>query len=1032
MRSDVGRSTGTVVCIAALVLCVTGCPDRPAQPPSPPQQPDTPEPARDAASRGLRPLSPLTAASDYRARWAVIVGIDAYPGGESGLKPLKYAVNDARELHDLLRAEFGYREANVRYLTEGRATLAAIRGAFEAWLPSQDVGQGDSLLVFFAGHGLIDAETDQGYLAAVDSRASALPESCLPVAWLKERLVRLPCRHKLVVLDTCYSGSLFQRVRQAEPGAGGPAVVAPAAGTRGPGGTPVEETTRGPGAAGGDNLAYYLNRPAFLGISAGRFTPVADGSGAQRHSVFTAALLDVLRERADSPREDHAFTFRQVAAEVETRVANALGSRQIPDWGRLDKGDGDFVFRPEIRRLTPREIAQRETYAKQIAQALDRWRNGDVARAKQMLDDCPEGLRHWEWRYLSRLCRQERLALREGTSSVNAVAISPDGRWIAAATGRTAEPGRVIVWDAKTGDRAHAFRSHLARASAVAFGPGSKRLVSAGWDGTLALWDLDEGRQRWKIAAGEGPVHAAVFDREGRRVLCAGEDGIVRLCDAADGRLLQSLRHHQGPVRSLAVAPDAKRLISSGDDRAVLVWDLTQADTDDATANETEPTVLSGHEDAVIGVAASPDGQCIASIDRGGTLVGWDVAAGKPRFRRQFDGAAGIAVAPDAVRVAVACRDQLLRLLDPSSGEIVATLRGHDAPVTSVAFGTRGQLSSGDEAGTVKLWDLGDREAGALVFRQHNGWVGDVAFGPEGRLVASAGEAGRVLVWDYSTLKVVHELPGHEVAARCVAFDPGGRLLASGGADCTVKLWALAEGGEPRTFEGFGGTVNCVAFTRDGTRVLAGSVDKSVRVWDVESGNPVTVFSEHTHSVNGLATGPEGGLVFSAAGSKFARTAPEWLIWDAGSGETRFSLAQPDDTGTVHGVAASPDGRWLASAGPDAELRVWDARYEPPRLTLRNKGDHPQRDAVTAVAFSPDGDRLAAVRGARTVVLWDPLAGLPVLTLHRFDAPVTALSFSPDGSRLAAAGRDKTVRVWNATPKSESRNPKQIPSPKLE
>jgi WD40 repeat protein len=1014
MRNGLGRSTFKVVCITALALCAAGCPDRAAPPPSPPPRPDTREAAHDEASRGLRPLSPLSAASDYRARWAVIVGIDDYPGGESGLKPLQYAVNDARELHELLRTEFGYREPHVRYLTDGRATLPAIREAFESWLPSRDVDQADSLLVFFAGHGLVDPDTNRGYLAAIDSRTSALAQSCLAVAWLKERLARLPCRHKLVVLDACYSGSLFQRVRQSQPGPGEPAIVG-APGTRGPGGPPADDPTRGlGGAAGGDNLAYYLNRPAFLGISAGRLTPVADGSGAERHSVFTAALLDVLRERADSPREDHAFTFRQVAAEVESRVANALGSHQIPDWGRLDEGDGDFVFRPVLRRLTPREIAQRETYAKQIAQALDHWRNGDVARAKEILDQCPEGLRHWEWRYLSRLCRQERLSLREGASTVNAVALSPDGRWIAAATGRTAEPGQVFVWDAQTGDRAHTFRSHLARASAVALSPDSKRLLSAGWEGALALWQLDKGQQRWKIATGEGPVHAAVFDPVGRRVISAGEDGIVRLCDAADGRLLESLDKHEGPVRGLAVAAEAKRLISGGDDGTVLVWDLAQADAEDSTANETEPTVLSGHQDAVIGVATSRDGKYTVSIDRSGTLICWDMPAGKPRSRRQLDGASAVAVAPDAARVAVACRDQLVRLLDPASGEVVATLRGHDAPVTAAAFGAQGKLCSGDEAGTVKLWDLGDREAGALVFRGHQGWVNDVAFGPEGRLAASAGEDGRVLVWDYSTLDVVRELPGHEVAARCVAFGPGGRLLASGGADCTVKLWDLAEGAEPRTLDGCGGTVNCVAFTSDGTQVLAGSVDKTVRAWKLAPGEPGRVFSEHTHSVNGLAIRPGDGLVFSGAGSKFARTAPEWLLWDAASGETRFSLALAGDTGTVHDVAASPDGRWLASAGPDAELRVWDARYDPPRLCLQNKGDHPQRDAVTAVAFSPDGARLAAVRGARTVVLWDPLAGLPVLTLHRFDAPVTALCFSPDGNQLAAASWDKTVRVWDA------------------
>ncbi len=91
-----------------------------------------------------------------------------------------------------------------------------------------------------------------------------------------------------------------------------------------------------------------------MGISARRFTPVCDGLGDDRHSVFTGILLQVLRERADTVREDHAFTFRQLAAQVESRVANA-GVNQIPDWGALGVGDGDFVFRPTVPVQTPRE-----------------------------------------------------------------------------------------------------------------------------------------------------------------------------------------------------------------------------------------------------------------------------------------------------------------------------------------------------------------------------------------------------------------------------------------------------------------------------------------------------------------------------------------------------------------------------------------------------------------------------------------------------------------------------------------------------
>jgi len=73
-------------------------------------------------------------ALDYHAKWAVIIDIDEYPGGASGLEPLLFAVNDAREVHELLRDEFGFGrdearfdEGRILFLADERATRPARR-----------------------------------------------------------------------------------------------------------------------------------------------------------------------------------------------------------------------------------------------------------------------------------------------------------------------------------------------------------------------------------------------------------------------------------------------------------------------------------------------------------------------------------------------------------------------------------------------------------------------------------------------------------------------------------------------------------------------------------------------------------------------------------------------------------------------------------------------------------------------------------------------------------------------------------------
>jgi roadblock/LC7 domain-containing protein len=160
----------------------------------------------------------------------------------------------------------------------------------------------------------------------------------------------------------------------------------------------------------------------------------------------------------------------------------------------------------------------------------------------------------------------------------------------------------------------------------------------------------------------------------------------------------------------------------------------------------------------------------------------------------------------------------------------------------------------------------------------------------------------------------------------------------------------------------------------------------------------------HTNWVWGVAFSPGGRLLATAGSDQTAR------LWDPATGEHRRTLT--GHTNTVWGVAFSPDGRLLATASRDTTARLWDVATGEHLRTLTGHDG-----AVRGVAFSPDGRLLATAGGFddETARLWDVATGEHLRTLTGHDAEVLGVAFSPDGTLLATAGDfdDETAWLWD-------------------
>jgi hypothetical protein len=155
-------------------------------------------------------------------------------------------------------------------------------------------------------------------------------------------------------------------------------------------------------------------------------------------------------------------------------------------------------------------------------------------------------------------------------------------------------------------------------------------------------------------------------------------------------------------------------------------------------------------------------------------------------------------------------RDSLLKGLEQAVS-LMTYLHGHKDAVNNVAFSPNGKiLASGSDDHTIRLWDVVHRQPFGPPLTGHRDFVESVAFSPDGKLLASGSDDKTIGLWDVASGRLLHTLRGHTGTVRSVAFSPNGTMLASGSDDKTIGLWDVASGRLLRALRGHTDFVNVV------------------------------------------------------------------------------------------------------------------------------------------------------------------------------------------------------------------------------
>lgn len=314
-------------------------------------------------------------------------------------------------------------------------------------------------------------------------------------------------------------------------------------------------------------------------------------------------------------------------------------------------------------------------------------------------------------------------------------------------------------------------------------------------------------------------------------------------------------------------------------------------------------------------------------------------------------------------------------------------------------------------------------------FTGHTKRVHSVAYGPDGKTLASISADRSLRLWDVktgrNTLILRHEaeeLPGlrfldYPYDCERVAFSPDGKTLASGPYQHRYcLLWDLASGKCIAKLET--GTIVAIAFSPDGMLLASGTF--AVDLWDIKSGKKIARLGEVEKCGCKLEFSPDGKTLIVGTLSAIS-------LWDLAKSKRTASVSPGN--GVIAGMTVSPDGKTLAVAwhgrGNEREIKLFDLPSLKQHSTLNwlavdfRPGEI---NEMTGILFSPDGKTLAVsgFKGTDEVIqLWDlPSQKLPV-QLKTGGERAFSPSFSPDGKMLAYPGEDCSIKVLPLNPLGE-------------
>ncbi|BBM81854.1 serine/threonine-protein kinase [Candidatus Uabimicrobium amorphum] len=360
--------------------------------------------------------------------------------------------------------------------------------------------------------------------------------------------------------------------------------------------------------------------------------------------------------------------------------------------------------------------------------------------------------------------------------SINDVTFDATGNFIASCS----DDQSIRVWSVHDKVQLHRFSSY-AWINSIDFHPQQNKIISGDQQGIVKMWDLPYMQQHRQALSTLGvflcptensniyamlqelrtvslydatkstikklftsPIEAygMSYSRDGRFVALANIDNCVRIFDTQQQKISRTLKGHDAPVWSVAFSPNGKFLASSSKDRSIILWDIS-------TGKQLRR--LQGHQLSIYRIVFSPDSKLLAS----------------------------------------ASEDRSVKIWDVNTGEILENIDEKDRITIYVLFSPDGKKLAYSASKNAYIWDLEKRTK--KVLRGHQGFLTDIAFSKDSKILASSSYDKTIRLWNAQTGILENEIKGHLHTVMSIIFPSHKPIIISMGEDKTIRHWRLQQ-----------------------------------------------------------------------------------------------------------------------------------------------------------------------------------------------------------------------------------------------